>query len=110
MQKTSTCVISSAGLKRQKVTFPSKDIFAGDRRFTVFRSEGWDLANFEVEKNVFCRLFPLKSWLFEEVIFKLDWTCPIFVKEGSGYTLVNSSGVQNIQVVEVLWKVLKKSG
>ena len=47
--------------------------------------------------------------LFAEIIFKLDWTCPIFVKEGSGYTLVNSREVQNIQVEEALLKVLKKS-
>lgn len=93
MQKTSSSVISSAGLKLQKITFSSNDIFARYRRFTVFRSEGWDLANIEVEKSVFCRLFPFKSWLFEEVIFKLDldWTCPIFLKEGSGYTLVKWS-------------------
>lgn len=109
MQKTSSSVISLASLKLLESAFPSKHIFAIDRRLTDFRSEGWDLARLEVEENVFCLLFRSKSWLFEEIIFKLDWTCPIFVKEGSGYTLVNSREVQNIQVEEALLKVLKKS-
>lgn len=64
MQRTSSSVISSAGLRLQETTFLSKDIFASVRRFTVFRSEGWDFARFEVERNDFCRLFPVKSWLF----------------------------------------------
>jgi hypothetical protein len=110
MQKTSFSVILSAVLKLLETAFRSKDIFASDPRFTVFRSEGWDLTRFKVEKDVFCRLFPSKSWLFEEGIFKLDRTSQIFVREGYGYALVNSSGVQNIKVDEVLWKVLKKSG
>lgn len=109
MQKTSSSVISLASLKLLESAFPSKHIFASDRGFTDFRSEGWDLARLEIKKNVFCLLIRSKSWLFEEVIFKLDWACPIFFKEGSGYTLLNSREVQNIQVEEVLWKVLKKS-
>lgn len=53
--------ISSAGLRLKETAFPRRDIFASDRRFTVFKSEGWDFVRFEVEKNVFCRLFPVKS-------------------------------------------------
>lgn len=53
--------ISSAGLRLKETAFPRRDISVSDRRFTVFKSEGWDFARFEVEKNVFCRLFPVKS-------------------------------------------------
>lgn len=53
--------ISSAGLRLKETAFPCRDIFASGRRFTLFRSKGWDFARFEVEKNVFCRFFPVKS-------------------------------------------------
>lgn len=56
--------ISSAGLRLKETAFPCRDIFASDRRFTVFRSKGWDIARFEVEKNVFCRPFPVKIVIF----------------------------------------------
>ena len=70
MQKTSSFVIFLASLKVLESVFPRKNIFASDRRFTDFKSEGWDLARLEVDKNIFCLLFYSKSWLFEGILLR----------------------------------------